>query len=105
MVANNTRPSLTRFPAGQIVATPGALRALEEAGQTPREFLARHLAGDWGDVDQGDKQANDAACQYEGDLDRQDRILSAYRTARGIRIWIITERDRSATTLLLPEEY
>ena len=62
-------------------------------------FVVRHVTGDWGELDQDDAKANDLAVR-EG-----SRILSAYRTARGIRIWIITEADRSATTLLLPQEY
>ena len=97
--------SKPRFSLGQIVATPGALSAIADAGQQPAEFLARHQRGDWGDLDADDKRANDAAIAHEGDPDRQDRILSAYRTSKGVRIWIISERDRSATTVLLPEEY
>jgi hypothetical protein len=88
-----------RFPLGQLVATPGALDALAAAGQTPLEFLARHVTGDWGDVCPEDRRLNDQA------LRQGARLLSAYTTARGARIWIITEADRSVTTLLLPEEY
>ena len=89
-----------RFPLGRIVATPGALRALEEAGQTPAEFLDRHVEGDWGDaIDDEDKQEN------EFSVENGLRILSAYTTRSGEKIWIITEADRSLTTLLLPHEY
>ncbi len=88
-----------RFPLGQLVATPGALRALEEAGQSPSFFLDKHVAGDWGEVDDEDKRLNDEA------LVNGDRLLSAYRTLRGVKIWIITEADRSSTCCLLPQEY
>lgn len=100
------RPSrLIRFRLGQIVATPGALSAVADANQQPAEFLARHITGDWGDLCDDDKKSNDAAIQNEGDVSRQDRILSAYMTKKDVRIWVITEYDRSVTTLLLPEEY
>ena len=88
-----------RFSLGQIVATPGALDALEQAQQSPIEFLRRHVAGDWGDVDAEDKALNDQAV-----LDGT-RLLSSYRTSKGQTIWVITEADRSATTFLLPEDY
>jgi hypothetical protein len=88
-----------KFPLGRVVATPGALVALSEAGQTPQEFLDRHIAGDWGELDENDRQENELSVA-EG-----FRILSAYRLRDGARIWAITEADRSATTLLLPEEY
>ena len=88
-----------RFSLGQTAATPGALEALAESGQTPDFFIARHQSGDWGEVDAEDQQANDQALIYG------DRLLSAYRTLRGKKVWIITEADRSSTTILLPEEY
>jgi hypothetical protein len=87
------------FAMGQIVATPGALMALEEAGQLPQEFLHRHAAGEWGDLDEHDRRANDQALRGGG------RLLSAYITKNGTKIWIITEWDRSVTTILLPSEY
>lgn len=101
MIAVNKSP---RFKVGQTVATPGALEALEKAGQTPWEFLARHVQGDWGEVDADDKQANENA------LIDGSRILSAYTTKGNDRIWIITEAEgddgnRLATTILLPDEY
>ena len=89
----------TLFELGQIVATPGALKALEESGQSALPFLARHAACDWGDVDAEDRRSNNRAVS-EG-----TRILSDYSLPGGWRLWIITEADRSATTLLLPEEY
>ncbi len=95
MTTTNTK----RFELGRLVATPGALEAMEEAGQMAREFLARHIAGDWGDLSEDDKRENDFSAT------RRLRILSAYHTRRGVKLWIITEADRSATTILLPEEY
>ena len=93
-----------KFHPGQIVATPGALEALQDAGQQPHEFLVRHLDGDWGDLDDEDRSLNDAAV-IDG-----SRILSAYTTCKGERLWIITEAAddqgrRLCTTLLLPSEY
>jgi hypothetical protein len=90
---------MSKFPLGQIVATPGALEALEEAGQTPAFFLDKHSGGDWGEVCSEDKQANDQS------LVDGERLLSAYRTLNNVRLWIITEADRSSTCILLPEEY
>jgi hypothetical protein len=89
----------SKFSLGQVVATPGALDALEESGQMINEFLDRHVTGDWGELSEEDWRANDYALQ-EG-----TRIFSAYTTAIGEKIWIITEWDRSYTTLLLPSEY
>ena len=105
MIPNNINSKQARFALGQIVATPGALRALEESGQPPIEFLSRHATGDWGDLGAEDKQANDDACAQEGNIGRQGRILSSYCTRNGTKFWIITEYDRSVTTILLPEEY
>ena len=87
------------FELGQIVATPGALAALEKAGQQPGEFLTRHVHREWGDLDEDDRKEN------EYSLEHGFRLLSAYKTNAGDRLWIITEADRSVTTLLLPEEY
>ena len=93
-----------KFSLGRIVATPGALHALQDAGQEAGEFLARHVTGDWGDLDAEDRQANDAA------LINGSRILSAYVTRKGEKIWVITEAVneiglRYCSTLLLPSEY
>ena len=90
---------IPRFPFGQVVATPGALEALEEAGERPATFLKRHIAGDWGEVDEHDRQEN------ERSLTDGCRLLSAYTLSTGTKLWIITEADRSSTTLLLPSEY
>ena len=91
--------TVIRFPLGRVVATPGALSALEKAEQLPAEFLDRHVNGDWGEVPEADKQENELA------VEQGLRILSAYTTSAGDRMWIVTEADRSATTILLPEEY
>ena len=103
-VPPDERLKQARFPLGQVVATPGALEALDKCGQSPSEFLDRHILGDWGDVSEDDKQANEVA------LVDGSRMLSAYTTGQGVRIWIITEAaddsgQRPATTILLPEEY
>jgi len=87
------------LPLGQIVSTPGALAAFQEANVHPYFLLARHQHGDWGELDEEDWQLNDAA------VEDGSRILSAYVLSTGIKIWIITEWDRSATTFLLPSEY
>jgi hypothetical protein len=88
-----------RFQLGQLVATQGALSALEQAGQSPIEFIHRHQSGDWGDLSQEDKREN------EFSVDKYLRIFSAYHTAKGDKLWVITEADRSATTILFPSEY
>ena len=97
----NERP---KFCMGQVLATRGALDALQEAGQNVQFFLARHVHGDWGEVCASDAQRNDQA------LVDGSRLLSAYRTLKGERIWIITEAaddegQRLASTILRPEEY
>ena len=90
---------LSKFPLGRVVATPGALKALKESNQKPLEFLERHQAGDWGELCGEDKKENEFSVR------NGFRILSAYPTRNNVKIWVITEADRSATTLLLPEEY
>lgn len=94
--SNQPRP---RFALGQVVATPGALDALAVAGQLWIVFLERHARCDWGELDPQDGQANEHALQWGG------RLFSAYTLATGQRLWIITESDRSSTTLLLPMDY
>lgn len=85
------------FPLGRLVAAPGALAALERAKQPPACF--RHAGGDWGELEPADVAENEYSVAHGF------RLLSRYRTDAGDRLWIITEADRSATTLLLPEEY
>ena len=88
-----------KFSPGRLVATPGALAAFEAAGEEPWDYLLRHLAGDWGELDEEDKQENEYA------LRNSLRVLSAYPLKTGQRVWVITEADRSVTTFLLPSEY
>lgn len=87
------------FSLGQTVATPGALSALEEANQMPQELLFRHVTGDWGDLCEEDKRENELG------LTQGLRIFSSYLLSTQVKIWVITEWDRSVTTLLLPEDY
>jgi hypothetical protein len=93
------RRQVNRFNPGQVVATPGALAALEKAGQQPGEFLARHASGDWREVPPEDIKENEFSLQHGF------RLLSAYHTSAGDKLWIITEANRSSTCILLPEEY
>jgi hypothetical protein len=95
----DTSRLLARFLLGRIVATPGALEALEEANQNPFEFIQRHQTGNWGELCEEDKRENEFSVRNDF------RILSSYRTRNGVKIWVITEADRSVTTLLLPHEY
>jgi hypothetical protein len=85
-----------RFALGRLVATPGALEALTDSSQAPAHFLGRHASGDWGDVGPEDRRLNDEA------LRDGTRILSVYHTAKGVKLWIISEADRSSTCILLP---
>lgn len=94
------RPNIgARFALGETFITPGAQEALDIAGQTAIQFLRRHMSCDWGEVSEDDAQENELSLR-EG-----FRLLSAYRTVKGLKIWIITEADRNATTILLPSEY
>jgi hypothetical protein len=86
------------LPLGRVVATPGALKLLIEARAQPFDYLARHATGDWGELCAFDRRQNEIALR-EG-----YRVLSSYNVLAG-RVWIITEADRSVTTILLPEEY
>ena len=88
-----------RFALGRTFITPGAQEALQIAGQTAIDFLRRHMSGDWGELSEDDVNEN------ERSVEQGFRLLSSYETAKGERIWIITEADRSATTILLPDEY
>jgi hypothetical protein len=90
---------IPRFPLGSVVATPGALAALDRVGDTAATFLRRHVSGDWGEVDSDDRAEN------ERSVENGFRLLSAYTLSDGTRIWVITEADRSSTCILLPEEY
>ncbi len=95
---NQNQPPQPLFRLGQIVATRGALAHLEHHGIAADPFLRRHVTGDWGDVPPEDAKSNWLAVRHGA------RILSSFEV-EGRRIWVITEADRSATTLLLPSEY
>jgi len=86
------------LPLGRVVATPGALKLLSETGEDVFGYLARHATGDWGELCAFDRRQNQKA------LRTGERVLSSYPVG-GERVWIITEADRSVTTILLPEEY
>jgi len=94
-----TRQLATLFALGRLFATPGAIIAAKEADDNLILYLCRHAAGDWGDLSLEDMRANAAA------LKEGTRLLSTYHMKDGKKIWIITEADRSATTILLPHEY
>ena len=85
------------FRLGRIVSTPNALRVLSR--EDILRAIQRHQAGDWGDVDDHDRQANDDA------LANGTRLFSVYHSQNGTKFWVITEADRRSTTLLLPEDY
>ena len=94
------QPIATRsFALGQTYITPGAEEALQIAGQTAIEFLRRHMSCDWGEL------SDDDIAENELSLKQGFRLLSNYQTGKGQQLWIITEADRSATTVLLPSEY
>ena len=95
---------MRKFDLGKTLATPGALEVLERSGQSPAFFLDRHIQGDWGEVNAEDKLLNDVA------VVSGERLLSAYRTLKGERLWVISEATddegkRAATTILRPDEY
>jgi hypothetical protein len=91
--------TLTKFNMGFVYETPGASAAFEQANENSMLYLLRHAIGDWGDVCEEDRLENEFA--VESDL----RIFSVYKLCNGAKVWIITEADRSVTTILLPEEY
>jgi len=103
-VLNSQDTIMKRFNLGQVRATPAALDAIHDSGQTPSFFLDRHSACDWGEVGKDDAALNDQA------LANGDRLLSAYRTLKGVKLWVITEAvgddgKREATTILESSEY
>ncbi|MFJ5483751.1 hypothetical protein [Pectobacterium actinidiae] len=89
-----------RFSPGTMVMTIGVANLVEQGRLNPRSYLRRHLSGDWGDLDDGDRRLNDAAL-----ASGEDRLFSSYQVDGDLSLWIITEHDRSVTTLLLPNEY
>jgi len=86
-----------RFSLGILLITMPALKAIPD--EDVRAALARHMSGDWGEMDAEDCAANEMALKHG------TRIFSAYRSAKGVKFWVITEADRSQTTVLLPEDY
>lgn len=86
------------LPLGRILATPGALETILDAGEDPFGYIARHASGDWGNLCEYDRRQNEAA------LRDGYRVLSSYPVGEG-KVWVITEADRSVTTILLPEEH
>lgn len=92
-------PDQAKFELGHVVATPGAIELLVRAGRSPVEFIARHQSGDWGSLDEHDQLVNEQALIHGA------RILSSYIVVGEERLWVITESNRSATTLLLPSDY
>lgn len=96
---NRTTPSPICFQLGRLLITPGAAEVLSESGQSPQEFISRHARLEQGELSDADHRENLFS------ISRPLRVFSAFRTAQGIKLWVITEADRSATTLLLPSEY
>jgi hypothetical protein len=88
-----------KFELGQLLITPGAIGALNRNRSDAAEFIRRHASGDWGELDADDVREN------EFSLEHGLRLLSSYRLQDGQKLWIITEANRSCTTVLLPEEY
>ena len=89
----------TMFPLGNVAISPGAIEVLQQANISPQSILERHALGDWGDgLTDSDRRANDLAVEMGG------RILSAYKVPHRGTVWVMTESDRSATTILLPSE-
>ena len=104
MIDSNEENIRPPFPLGRVVMTTNLQAKLQGADPACWEaeligLISCHVSGDWGDLNEEDKRQNDQA------LDRGFRIFSAYETGSGVKIWIITEADRSVTTVLLPEDY
>jgi hypothetical protein len=102
MTDNSTKPPAKPTPLfalGQVVATPGALHVMTELDIVPLDLIHRHVTGDWGDLGAEDQQQNRLSIRSGM------RIFSSYKISAAMKIWIITEADRSSTTLLLPDEY
>jgi hypothetical protein len=89
--------SASKFQLGRLLATPNALAQLTQTDITTA--LARHVQGDWGEVDTHDRQEN------EFSLKEGFRLFSVYRSKQDVKFWIITEADRSLTTVLMPADY
>jgi hypothetical protein len=96
---DDTTAGAVHFPLGCLFLTPGATEALEEAGQSAQEFINRHERLEQGELCDEDHRENLFS------VSRPLRIFSAFKTSNGVKLWLVTEADRSATTLLLPSEY
>jgi hypothetical protein len=90
---------LAKFSLGTLVITPSAMAEIQIAEQLPTDFLRRHIKGDWGDLEEDDKTENELSLKQGG------RLMSCYRTLKDVKIWIITEADRSSTCILVPSDY
>ncbi|CAK1314559.1 Type I restriction-modification system methyltransferase subunit [Burkholderia pseudomallei] len=88
------------FSSGHVVMTEGVARLTKEGKLFPLIYLGRHRNGDWGDIADSDRRRNNAALESG-----EARLFSSYQIAPELTLWIITEWDRSVTTLLLPSEY
>jgi hypothetical protein len=99
MVQRARLKKMPLFKLGSLVATPGAIEALRTAEVSPGRLLVRHQGGDWGNLSQSDQAENTLS------VEKGWRILSAYVLSTGVKVWVITEADRSSTCILLPEEY
>jgi len=100
MPRNPERPTNEQlFSLGRIVATPGALEALQRIQEDPHDYILRHVRGDWSQMDPHDQEENRRSVQ-EG-----HRIFSSFALKDGAKLWVVTEWDRSVTTLLTPIEY
>lgn len=106
--AHSTIPSTPRFHLGKVYNTPGAQELMQRYQVNPLELIKRHVSGDWGEVCPEDAEANEDALQFGS------RLLSVYvlqpppcaeETLTPVKVWLITEADRSVTTILLPGEY
>ena len=89
----------TMFPLGQIVITPEAFELLRDENISPESMIQRHVLADWGDLTDSDKKANELAIEMGG------RILSSYKLPSGAEVWVTTDPDRTATTIMLPSEH
>jgi hypothetical protein len=96
MIAENRQE---RFPLGRLAATPRALDEMQLANQNPLQLLKRHQSGDWGEVSKEDAAENELA------VEQGLRLMSVYTLVTGVKVWIITDADRSVTTILLPQDY
>jgi hypothetical protein len=94
-----TTAGAARFFLGRLFLTPGAIEALAESNQSPQDFISRHVRLEQGKLCEEDHRENLFS------VDKSLRIFSAFKTTRGEKLWVITEADRSATTILLPSEY